>query len=289
MLPYLILIMIFSVDEILGLNKSYCFDKIPVSFQAALKTCDLINGTVVSIDSLEEENFIKANYLYSVSGIWLAIYDISGTENNVNYYTNLTLNYVHWYTGEPSNLKDYCVRLDFSKQSMADMTCSVSYSVLCEISKFNSESTKNTSTRTERCTTDTTTSTTTTDSTTSTNTTEISTSTTTTVTTISTTTTDTTTSTNTTEISTSTTTTVTTTLTTTTDTTMAITTTETTTLSKTSQLFNNNSISNPFWNPWSAWSFCQLLRKRNNSKFFDGIEMDYQNVSCSLVCNICFI
>ena len=79
MQPYLnLLIVLISIKITTALNKSYYFNSTPVNFQKALTTCNLVNGTVVSIESLSEENFIIANYLnLAINGIWLAIYDIS--------------------------------------------------------------------------------------------------------------------------------------------------------------------------------------------------------------------
>jgi hypothetical protein len=108
-----------------------------VNFTQAVRKCDSINGTVVLPKNQTEDDFIRNNYLMDTSvtrDIWLAIYDISGRENNVNYYSNKTLNYSNWEAGQPNNYYDYCAVFSKSiNNKWFDRSCSDYYSLLCEI------------------------------------------------------------------------------------------------------------------------------------------------------------
>jgi hypothetical protein len=104
-----------------------------VSFTQAVQKCSSINATVVFIDDLAEDNYIKSHYLPNVStAIWLAIYDIFGNETNVNYYTNQTLNYTNWSIDKTS---EKCFRY-VKNSNWLDYGCDASFSTLCEFSKL---------------------------------------------------------------------------------------------------------------------------------------------------------
>jgi hypothetical protein len=99
----------------------------------AVQKCSSISATVVFIDDLAEDNYIKSHYLPNVStAIWLAIYDIFGNETNVNYYTNQTLNYTNWSIDKTS---EKCFRY-VKKSNWLDYGCDASFSTLCEFSKL---------------------------------------------------------------------------------------------------------------------------------------------------------
>jgi hypothetical protein len=88
----------------------YIFYKQKDKFANAVITCDSMNATVVFIDNSAEDDFIRNNYFNNAAGstvFWLAIYDFIGNETNVNYYTNITLNFTNWYSGQPKNNNKY--------------------------------------------------------------------------------------------------------------------------------------------------------------------------------------
>jgi hypothetical protein len=122
---------------------SYILYPANVTFTQAVQKCNLINATVVFPKNKTKDDFIRNNYLNNTSvstGIWLAIYDYIGNDINVNYYTNQTLTYTNWFTGEPSTPTDYCVRYDKNFQKWADYPCNGYFSVLCELKKYASSS-----------------------------------------------------------------------------------------------------------------------------------------------------
>ena len=248
----------YLIRNVIG---SYILYPENVSFSVAVQICDSINATIVFINNSTEDAFIKNTYLNDASvtlGIWLAIYDFIGNETNVNYYTNQTLSFKNWRDGEPSTLTDYCVRYDKNFQKWADMTCSISYSVLCESNKIFNEL----SSAYEKTTI------TTKDLTTKINAT-LTTTKTTTITTTSTTTP---------------TTTTTTTITTSSTTTESIKTDSATAIIPST----DRSINIHFWYEWNPWSLCQLNRQRKNTNLTNGIEYQILNISCSCISEYLF-
>ena len=266
----------YLIRNVIG---SYILYPENVSFSVAVQICDSINATIVFINNSTEDAFIKNTYLNHASvtlGIWLAIYDFIGNETNVNYYTNQTLSFTNWNPGQPDTLTDYCVRYDKNFQKWADMTCSISYSVLCESNKIFNEL----SSAYEK----------------------------TTVTTKDVTITINATITTTTHTSTTTTTTSATTTPTTTTKTDYITSRTTDFISMTTiKSLSKNSTENiktdsataiihstdrsmniHFWYEWNPWSLCQLNRQRKNTNMTNGIEYQILNISCSCISEYLF-
>jgi hypothetical protein len=104
-----------------------------VNFVQAVQKCSSINATVLFIDDLAEDTYIKNTFLNDSlvsTAIWLAIYDIFGNEANVNYYTNQTLNYTNWSIDNPSQK---CFRY-VKDGNWWDGNCGSVYSTLCEFS-----------------------------------------------------------------------------------------------------------------------------------------------------------
>ena len=125
-------------------SSSYILYADNVDFSDAVQKCDTINATVVLPKNKTEDDFILNNFLNNASvtsGIWLAIYDIdiSGSENNVNYYTNETLLYTNWFTREPGNKFEYCTTYLKTSQ-WHDYPCSSKFSVLCEVTEYSKSS-----------------------------------------------------------------------------------------------------------------------------------------------------
>jgi hypothetical protein len=229
-----------------------------VNFAQAIQKCSSKNATVVFIDNLTEDTYIKNTYLPLVTkGIWLAIYDIIGNETNVNYYTNRTLNYTNWVY---DNRNDKCFRYEKNKQWL-DISCGSLYSTLCEFSTVQTGFTV----------TNVTTSMTIPESSATYKTTIIQ------SLTIDTTQTD---------ISASSIKNISTTVTLPESSTVHQTTTiQSPTIHTTQTTISVSNIMNiPLWNNWNPWSFCEFHRQRKNNKMANGIENEIINVSCSLVC-----
>ena len=106
-----------------------------VNFVQAVQKYSSINATVLFIDDLAEDTYIKNTFLNDPlvsTAIWLDIYDIFGNETNVNYYTNQTLNYTNWSIDKTS---EKCFRY-VKNSNWLDYGCDASFSTLCEFSKL---------------------------------------------------------------------------------------------------------------------------------------------------------
>ena len=143
----------------------YTFFSSTLNFQNAVQICYSINATVLFINNSTEDDFVKTTFLNntSVTGIWLAIYDFTGNEINVNYYTNQTFSYANWQTGQPGSSNQLCTSYKpyFMGFGWDDTLCSDKFSVLCENTEYagtlNTFSSTNTDTTTTITKTDTTT------------------------------------------------------------------------------------------------------------------------------------
>jgi hypothetical protein len=131
-----LIVLFFSI--LINSAGSYILFPENVNFLQAVAKCDSINAKVFLAENKTEEDFVINNFVNNALvtiGIWIAIYDInpSGSENNVNYYTNQTLLYTNWMTGEPNYKDEACTiisKLDSYK--WLDNRCSNQYSVLCK-------------------------------------------------------------------------------------------------------------------------------------------------------------
>jgi hypothetical protein len=147
-----LLLVILAIVLVQNAEGSYFLFSAAVTFQEAVHECSSINAKVVSIDDSNEDALIFEKYLQDskvTSGIWLAIYDYIGNETNVNYYTNTTLNYTNWVSGQPHTKSDHCVRYEkTSSKKWDETTCTKHFSVLCEtnITPITNETTTKTST-----------------------------------------------------------------------------------------------------------------------------------------------
>ncbi|XP_067686863.1 macrophage mannose receptor 1-like [Haliotis asinina] len=106
------------------------------TWSEALVYCQGLGGSLVSIHSKDEENFLLTNLLrwYYNANFWVGLSDRS-KENSFVWTDGTPFDYANWYLGEPNNSGDNedCVEFNQVTKQWNDNSCFVAKDFICEI------------------------------------------------------------------------------------------------------------------------------------------------------------
>ncbi|XP_054706987.1 macrophage mannose receptor 1-like [Uloborus diversus] len=125
-------------------NKCYKFGgknkRARKSWQKASEECSNLGGTLASIHSQEEQNFINATFLLEVErfGVWIGLND-RGKEGDYQWEDGSPVTYTYWAPNEPAGERDHnedCVELRFFPNprngEWNDLQCDADIPFICQ-------------------------------------------------------------------------------------------------------------------------------------------------------------
>ncbi len=120
-----------------GFNgRCYKYVATPLTWADAELSCVSQGGNLVSIHSVEEQNFIRTlikNFDHSERPTWIGLSDIH-KEGSWMWSDGCRVKFVYWAPGEPNNYRgnENCAHVNFAPyQKWNDVACSYSYPSVC--------------------------------------------------------------------------------------------------------------------------------------------------------------
>ncbi|XP_060916099.1 lactose-binding lectin l-2-like [Labrus mixtus] len=116
-------------------GRCYKYISTPTTWADAELYCLSLSANLVSIHSLEEQNFVKSlirNYDHTEEWTWIGLTDIH-KEGKWMWSDGCQAKYFFWRTGEPNNAHgEDCVHTNFdTEQKWNDLSCSVLIPYVC--------------------------------------------------------------------------------------------------------------------------------------------------------------
>ena len=101
----------------------------------ARKSCTTIGGNLISIHSIEENNFVRQEIsLISNSSAWIGLFNLNSTDHSYEWVDGSMVDFRNWGDGEPNNANsgENCTELVVASNGIwNDESCHVNRTYVC--------------------------------------------------------------------------------------------------------------------------------------------------------------
>ena len=101
----------------------------------ARKSCTTIGGNLISIHSIEENNFVRQEIsLISHSSAWIGLFNLNSTDHSYEWVDGSMVDFRNWGDGEPNNANsgENCTELVVASNGIwNDESCHVNRTYVC--------------------------------------------------------------------------------------------------------------------------------------------------------------